>query len=368
MPSELESWIALGRISGMGPARFRKIIEFFGNAGNAFSASVTDFACVEGVERKHADAIIAGRSCDGAAVEIDKAEKNGIKIIASFMPEYPAVLKTLYDYPSVIYVRGALSAKDAFSVAVVGTRRNTVYGKAVCEYIAGELAGIGITVVSGLARGIDTFAHRSALDNGGRTVAVLGNGLLHHYPPENRKLEDSIAERGALISEFPLDTMPDKQNFPRRNRIISGLSLGVVVIEAGRESGALITAASALEQGKDVFAVPGSIFSKYSAGPHSLIKQGAKLVESVEDVISEINLLKGLAEKIVKATGPTENGELPGGAAGALYGSIGFEPVHIDVLASKLNLPVERLSLDLLELVMSGKVCELPGKMYMRKR
>jgi DNA processing protein len=284
------------------------------------------------------------------------------------MSEYPASLKTLYDYPPVIYVRGGLIAKDALAVAVVGTRRNTVYGKTVCERIAGELACMGITVVSGLARGIDTFAHRCALDNGGRTVAVLGNGLLHHYPPENRKLEDDIVRRGAVISEFPLDAKPDKQNFPRRNRIISGLSLGVVVIEAGSESGALITASSALEQGKDVFAVPGSIFSKYSAGPHFLIKQGAKLVESVEDVISEINLLSGLAGNSGKDASAAVNGNEPVGTTGVLYGNIGFEPVHIDVLASILKMPVEQLSLDLLELVMAGKISELPGKMYMRRR
>lgn len=367
MPAELESWIALNKISAVGPVKFKKFLDFFGTAQKTLAASAGDLMQVEGIEKKTAEAVVAGRESVDAVKEIEAAEKNGVEIIASFMDGYPAALKNIYGCPPVIYVKGHLEEKDAVAVGIVGTRKITAYGKTVCEYLSRAFAGAGITVISGLARGIDTVAHQTTVDENGRTVAVLGNGLLHHYPPENRKLEDKIAANGAVISEFDMHARPDKQNFPRRNRLISGLSLGVVVIEADEKSGALITARSAIEQGKDVFAVPGSIFSKYSRGPHILIKDGAKLVESVDDIISEVNVLKNFVKKTrdnLKVIKETKNLD---GESAAVLESITYEPSHMDVLAQKLKMPVEKLSVIMLGLVMDGLVSELPGKTYMRK-
>ncbi|MFH0947564.1 MAG: DNA-processing protein DprA [Elusimicrobiota bacterium] len=368
MPTELESWIILNQISVIGPARFKKFLDFFGNAGKILTVSVNDLMHIEGIERKTAETIISDREKFDVVKEQEEAEKNGVRIIASFMDEYPQTLKTIYDYPPILYVKGSLDKKDVVAVGVVGTRKITSYGKMVCEYLARELSNSGITIVSGLARGVDTIAHQTVVNEKGRTIAVLGNGLLYHYPPENRKLEDKIAENGAVISEFNMHTRPDKQNFPRRNRVISGISLGVVVIEADEKSGALITAKSAIEQGRDVFAIPGNIFSKYSRGPHKLIKDGAKLVESVDDIINEINVLKNFVKKtkenlkVIKETKNLDNESI------IVLEAINYEPVHIDVLFEKGNIPIEKLSVILLELVMDGLISELPGKKYIRKK
>jgi len=348
MPTELESWIVLNKISAVGPVKFRKLIEHFGSGKNVLSATADDISVVEGIEKRTAETIFQESRRINPSAELELAAKNGVKIITAFMDEYPASLKTVYDYPHVLYVRGEFRPEDVFAVAFVGSRKNTIYGKSACEYLARDLAQAGITIVSGLARGIDTVAHRVALEAGGRTLAVLGNGLDRHYPPENRKLEDSIACAGALISEFPMEIKPDKQNFPRRNRLISGLSLGVVVIEAAESSGALITARTAAEQGKDVFAVPGSIFSKYSKGPNGLIKQGAKLVENAEDIINEINALKVLWDSFRSATNIVQQEDILDPDTRAIFDVIGFEPVHIDFISVKLGISIEKLSVILL--------------------
>lgn len=368
MPTELESWIILNQVPAIGPARFKKFLDFFGSAEKVLAASIDDLMFISGIERKTAETIIVDCEKFDVVKEIEEAERNGVRIIASFTDEYPQTLKTIYDEPPVLYVKGSLEKKDAVAVGIVGTRKITSYGKMVCEYLVRELSAAGITVVSGLARGVDTIAHQTAVNEKGRTIAVLGNGLSHHYPPENRKLEDKIAENGAVVSEFSMHTKPDKQNFPRRNRLISGLSLGVVVIEADEKSGALITAKSAIEQGRDVFAIPGNIFSKYSRGPHKLIKDGAKLVESVDDIINEINVLKNFVKKtkdnlkIIKETKNLDNDSV------AVLEAIIYEPVHIDVLFERIKMPIEKLSVILLELVMDGFITELPGKMYIRKK
>ena len=368
MPTELESWIILNQVPAIGPARFKKFLDFFGTAEKILAAQVFDLMHIEGIERKTAETIVSDRQKFDVVKELAEAEKNGVRIIASFMDEYPQTLKTIYNYPPVLYVKGSFDKKAAVAVGIVGTRKFTSYGKMVCEYLARELAGSGITIVSGLARGVDTIAHQTAVNEKGRTIAVLGNGLSHHYPPENRKLEDKIVQNGAVVSEFGMHTKPDKQNFPRRNRVISGLSLGVVVIEADEKSGALITAKSAIEQGRDVFAIPGNIFSKYSRGPHKLIKDGAKLVETVDDIINEINVLKNFVKKtkdnlkVIKEIKNLNNESI------VVLEAIGYEPVHIDVLFEKIKLPIEKLSVILLELVMDGVITELPGKMYIKKQ
>lgn len=367
MPTELESWVLLNGIPAVGPVKFKLLLNYFGTAEKALSSSFDDLICLEGIDEKSAHLIIDEREKFDLGKELDEAKKEGVRIIASFMDEYPTSLKTIYDYPPVLYVKGEIKEQDAFSVAIVGTRRNTVYGKSACEKIVRDLSNMGVTIISGLARGIDTVAHETALSEHGRTIAVLGNGLSHHYPPENRKLEERIILNGAVISEFPMGIRPDKQNFPRRNRLISGLSLGVVVVEAAEKSGALITATCASEQGRDVFAVPGSIFSKYSAGPHQLINKGAKLVEKAEDIVSEINILKNLVDKTRANLRTVREEKKINAEFLPVYEAIGYEPVHMDYLSAALNLPIEKLSVIILNLVMDGLISELPGKTYIRK-
>lgn len=367
MPTELESWLILNQISVIGPVRFKKLLDFFGTAEKVLSASAADLTHAEGIEEQTARTIVAERGKIDVQKEIKTARDNGAEIIAAFMDEYPQTLKTIYDYPPVLYVKGRIKESDAVAVAVVGTRKITSYGKIACERLAKDLSAAGITIVSGLARGVDMVAHKAAVEGNGRTIAVLGNGLMHHYPPENRKLEEKISENGAVISEFSMNTKPDRQNFPRRNRLISGLSLGVVVVEADEKSGSLITAKYAAEQGRDVYAVPGNIFSKYSKGAHLLIKQGAGLAETADDIIAGIGVLKSFVERTKKNPGSIKENKGLSEDAKLIFETMSYEPVHIDLLSEKMQMPVEKISAVLLELIMSGFVSELPGKMYIRK-
>jgi len=367
MPTELESWVLLNGISAVGPVKFKILLDYLGSAEKVLSSTFEDLARIEGIGEKTAGTIIDERGKFNLKKEIDETARDGIKIIASFMDEYPASLKTIYDYPPVLYIKGEIREQDAFAVAIIGSRKNTVYGKSACEKIVRDLTDMGVTIISGFARGIDTIAHQTALSENGRTIAVLGNGLSYHYPPENRKMEDKIIANGAIISEFPMGQRPDKQNFPRRNRLISGLSLGVVVVEAAEKSGALITATCASEQGRDVFAVPGSIFSKYSAGPHQLINKGAKLAEKADDIISEISVLKNLVDKTRLNLKVVREEKKISAESRPVYNLIGHEPVHIDYLSEKLNMPIEKLAVILLNLVIDGLISELPGKTYIRK-
>lgn len=367
MPTELESWLILNQISVIGPVRFKRLLDFFGTAEKVLSVSMRDLMQVEGIEEQTARVIVDERGKIDVQKEIKNADDNGVRIITAFMDEYPQALKTIYDYPPVLYVKGRIKESDAVAVAIVGTRKITAYGKIVCERLAKDLSAEGITIVSGLARGVDMVAHKAAVEENGRTIAVLGNGLMHHYPPENRKLEEQISENGAVISEFSMNTKPDRQNFPRRNRLISGLSLGVIVIEADEKSGSLITAKYAAEQGRDVFAVPGNIFSKYSRGAHMLLKQGAGLVETADDIITGISVLENFVEKTKKNPGLIKENKSLSEDAKLIFEAMSFEPVHIDLLSEKLQMPVEKVSAVLLELIINGFVSELPGKMYIRK-
>jgi len=264
----------------------------------------------------------------------------------------------------VLYVKGKLLPEDRIAIAMVGTRRPTTYGKMVAEKLSKELAEREINIVSGLARGIDTSAHKGALSCGGRTIAVLGCGIDICYPPENRALFNEIGERGVVVSEFPMGTRPEKMNFPMRNRIISGLSLGVVIVEAGFRSGALITAGCALEQGREVFAVPGNIFNLGTKGSHSLIKQGAKLVEECEDIIEEIRCLRDVLPvspaikslREVKLSSEEER----------VYNLLSFEPIHIDLISKQSGLAINRISSVLMNLEMKGRIRQVVGKMFLR--
>lgn len=292
--------------------------------------------------------------------------KNKFKVFTVKDNGYPANLRYIFDPPQTLYASGSIVQEDNLAIAIVGSRRATYYGLKNAESLSFELATRGITIVSGLARGVDSAAHRAALKAGGRTIAVLGSGLNVIYPPENKELSEKIAKSGAVISEFALDTPPYRANFPRRNRIISGLSLGVIVVEAARKSGALITANCALEQGREVFALPGKIDSFTSSGTHNLIKQGAKLVESIEDVIEELEALRFLQinqskskEKIeVELDLPEEEKQV--------YVCLGIAPLHIDDIIQRSVFSYGKLLTSLLKLEHRKLIKELPGKLFVR--
>lgn len=289
--TEREALIALNMMEGMGPITVSALVSVLGSAEAVFSASRAELMTVERVGSKIADLILSQRDKLDWEQEINTADELGIRIITCQDPEYPESLQAIHDPPLVLYIKGGLESRDSKAIAVVGTRRPTYYGKDVAARLAGQIAEAGYTVVSGLAAGIDTIAHRQALTMKGRTLAVVGCGLKHMYPESNRKLAEEIARSGAVISEFPLDRKPDKTTFPIRNRIVTGLSTGVLVVEAGIKSGAMITARLAMEQGRNVFAVPGRIDSPLSSGTNGLIKQGAKLVENIGDILDEYEFL-----------------------------------------------------------------------------
>lgn len=297
--------------------------------------------------------------------ELRQAAERDIAIVPFISPDYPAPLRRTPEPPLVLYVQGAMEKADAVALAVVGSRFPTHYGVTQAGRLAAELAARGLTIVSGLAQGIDTAAHRAALDAGGRTLAVLGGGIARLYPAENAALADEIAEHGAVISEFPIHTKPRDFNFPRRNRIVSGLSLGVLVVEAALKSGALGTADWALAQGREVFALPGRVTDKRSRGCHLLIKQGARLVETSEDV------LEGLGD--VGATlappRPRAKEQPPALAADqlAVYKAIGDDPTHIDAIADAAGLPAPQVAGTLMLLELKRLVAQLPGKHFVRK-
>ncbi|MBI4563685.1 MAG: DNA-protecting protein DprA [Planctomycetes bacterium] len=279
----------------VGAVLHRRLVERFGDARAALRAGVSELRRVQGVGEITAAAIANVARSGDAGREIEKARRSGIRIAAHGAPEYPAALLSLHDPPLVLYLKGDLLERDHLSLGVVGSRRCTPYGERQAARFAADLAELGVTVVSGLARGIDTRAHQGALRaRNGRTLAVMGSGLSRVYPPENAKLFAAVSERGAAISEFPLDAGPQPENFPRRNRLISGLSLGILIVEAAEKSGALITADWAAEQGREVFCLPGSVESPMSRGAHLLIKQGAKLVENAMDVLEELPALAPL--------------------------------------------------------------------------
>jgi DNA processing protein len=285
-----------------------------------------------------------------------------VKTLSLKDKEYPQNLRYIYDPPQTIYVKGSLLLEDNLAIAIVGSRQASYYGLKNAESLAFELAAKGITIVSGLARGIDSAAHQGALKAKGRTIAVLGSGLNKIYPPENKKLAEEIAQNGAVLSEFPLDTPPLKENFPRRNRIISGLSLGVVVVEAAQKSGALITASCALEQGREVFALPGKIDSFTSQGTNDLIKQGAKLIQSSQDIVDELEplrLLSGMPKETQKIPDlPEEESKV--------YQLLSSEPMHIDELLEKSALSQGKLLTALMKLEYKKLIKELPGKRFVK--
>lgn len=361
---ELEALVALAMAEGLGPVTVRRLIRAFGSAASALAADAGALARVEGIGPALASGVVAARTRDDARRELERARRMGISVIPYTDPSYPECLAQIYDPPVLLYARGALLSADRHAIAVVGARRCSQYGLVHAERLAGQIADVGLTVVSGMARGIDTAAHRGALKAGGRTIAVLGSGLERIYPPENRSLSDEISASGAVISEFPLSMGPQRMNFPLRNRVISGLSLGVLVVEAARRSGSLITAAQALEQGRLVFAVPGRIDSFASRGAHALLKEGARLVESVEDICAELPYL-------FPARAPRGEGAAPdmprprlGPSEEAVLARLSAEEHSIDEITSACGLPPAAVSAALLSLELKHLVNQLPGNMF----
>ena len=376
-------WLALHLVPGLGARNALKLIRAFGNPGAVFHASLSELRWC-GIRRAVADAIHSGLSFEDGTAEVEKAANAGAEIVSFQDPRYPPRLKEIYDPPILLYARGRAELLEADSIAIIGSRRPTPYGRGVAEKFGRELSVAGLTIVSGLARGIDSASHRGALAGTGDTIAVLGNGVDVTYPPENRKLIAEVAERGLIVSEFPMGSTAFPQNFPIRNRIISGLSYGVMVVEGAQYSGSLITARLALDQGREVLAVPGSIASKPSWGPNPLIKQGAKLVQQTEDVIEELpTTVRAKMASRIEAALRTENGgtaetsdpsqaSIWQGAASPLGKKVFSllrvdSAVHIDeVIGSMEDRSPSEVLAALSELEIYGVVKQLPGKHFVR--
>lgn len=359
LDGDLGFWIALTRVTGIGPRRFDSLLNAFGSAGAIWDASPAALATA-GLDRKSVEALVVARRRVDPTREADNLQRLGATAITRHDSRYPARLAEIHDPPPVLYVRGELDPPDQPSIAIVGTRGATTYGRMAAEQLAEGLARAGVTVVSGLALGIDAAAHRGALAAGGRTIAVLGNGLDRIYPSQHARLASQIAENGALITEFPLGTKPDAMNFPRRNRVISGLTVGTVVVEAGAKSGALITAAFAMEQGRDVLAVPGSIFSPASIGTNSLIRDGAAPVTCADDILAELQPTRVPRQLAVADILPLDDTER------VLLDALSMEPTHIDDVARAVSLPMSVVSAALAMLELKGLVRQTGGMNYMR--
>jgi DNA processing protein len=366
MDREKTSAVLLNMIPEIGPKRFMALVNRFGSPAKVLEADISELRSVEQITEKVAEKIFNGRRSVDVEKEIELAEKLGVDIVLYNEKTYPLSLLELDCCPPVLYIKGTVTDKDLFSVGVVGTRRPTNYGRVVAEKFAKDLTSSGVTVVSGLARGIDTEAHTAALAAGGPTIAVVGCGLNRHYPPENRKLEEKIAGNGAVISEFPLNQEPDRQNFPRRNRLIAGISLGTLVVEADMKSGALITARYCVEQGKDVFAVPGQIFSEYSKGANYLIKSGAHLVEDARDIVEILQPVAQWAGKIKRMPAAEKPLSVEDMGNKDVFEFIRkhSDGVSIDVIAEGMNRPVSDVAVALFDLEVKGYIRSLPGKMY----
>lgn len=359
--SDTKYWVGFTLIPGMGRVRLGLLERHFGDMERAWRAGAADLEAA-GLDRRSISSVVAGRARISPDDEMERLERHRVRALTLKDEEYPARLKEIYDPPPVLFVKGALAPDDEWSVAVVGTRRPTYYGREVAGQLAADLARNAITIVSGLARGIDAIAHRAAIDAGGRTIAVFGCGLDMVYPSEHANLAREVMEHGALVSEQPLGTQPRAANFPRRNRIMSGMSLGVLVVEAGIKSGALITARLALEQDREVFAVPGSVLSEVSRGANRLIQEGAKLVQEARDVLEELNLTMAVQHREVKeAIGASAEEAL-------LLKHISAEPTHIDEVGRRAGLPISAVSSTLAQMELKGMVRQVGGMNYIVAR
>ncbi|MBN2008664.1 DNA-processing protein DprA [candidate division KSB1 bacterium] len=351
--------INLLTVSGVGSTRLRALISHFKDVDRVFQASLQELIDVDSVDQKTALQIRAFKDFDYGKKQCQTLDQIQGRIITFWDQEYPPLLKRMYDPPAYLFVKGELSSQDALTIAVVGSRFASTYGKQVTETITRQLAHLGITIVSGLARGVDTVAHWTAMQSGTRTIAVLGTGLDRIYPPENKKLAEQIETQGALVTEFHCGVGPDAVNFPRRNRIIAGLSRGTLVTEAGDKSGALITANIAVDNNRDVYAIPGNVLNNKSNGCHKLIKAGAKLVTNADDIIEETfpEIKNGVAVSPIQTDNLTVEEK-------AVISNLSNEPIHIDVLARKMNKASHEILITLLALEFNDFVKQMPGKYF----
>ncbi|MBN1830794.1 MAG: DNA-processing protein DprA [Deltaproteobacteria bacterium] len=357
-------WLALQMIPGLGNIACKNLLNKFGDPERIFQADISELTGIEGLRRETADRIVNKEFQIDPWEELANVEKCGAKIVSFHDPSYPAALKEIHDPPILLYVKGKDLPKNVTFVGVVGSRNPSPYGSKSAQMIGQGLGRRGLGVVSGMAKGVDASAHWGCLASQGFTIAVLGTGIDIVYPAQNRKLADSIANKGALISEFPVGTPPEPKNFPIRNRVISGLSRGVIVVEATMKSGSLITAALALEQDREVFAVPGSIHSFKSTGCHFLIKQGARLIENSDDVLDELGMNYDYSPKSdtfqKEVLPPMDESEK------VIYDMIGDYPLHIDQITRQGNLAPGKAASILMRMELKGMIRQLPGKVFVR--
>ena len=392
LSNETKSLIHLSMIPGIGIQTIRALLQAFSSAQKALEATAQELAEVDGLGPQFSRKLTEGRAKVPIDREIELIRTHDCRVITIHDEAYPALLKQIEGHPLLLYIKGELPPENALGIAVVGPRSPTEYGKTIGYQFSHQLATHGVTIVSGLARGIDTCAHRGALEASGRTVAVLGNGLASVYPEENRNLVDEIVKEGALISEFPMTMRPARVNFPRRNRVMSGLTAGTLVVEASEQSGALITARYAAEQGREVFAVPGQIFSKLSRGPHRLIDQGAHLVHTIDDILDAIPRHYQESVSRPPPSAPSEERQSLPTRKGAddigrpnepqpaptpqlqlstdeqtVLDAVGVPHSHIDEIARTTQLPINKVSGILVMLELKGAVQQLPGKQFAKK-
>jgi DNA processing protein len=360
----LEAWLKLSLIPNIDKMRLTQLVEHYGSPEAVFEASIDGICRLDNFSPELATSIIDNKDKVDVSEELKLIEKFDVKIVTYKDENYPENLKNIPYPPAFLYFKGDLLSEDKFSIAVIGSRRNSQYGKMVCNEIAGKLAEYGLTIVSGMAQGIDSIAHISALKKDKRTIAILGNGLSKCYPAEHKGLMERIAKNGAVISEFPMTTKPFKQNFPVRNRTISGLTLGTLVIEASEKSGALITADCAVEFGRAVYAVPGDINRENSKGTNALIQKGAKLVQNADDIISDLRfLLKGFiieekAKDMKKITESLSEGER------VILDILKNDVLYFDQILDQSNMSMGELSNILLNLEIKDLIKQFPGKMF----
>ncbi len=358
---EKRFWVGFNLVKGIGAVRLRGLHDYFGNLSLAWEAPERTLQ-EAGLSLKLAERVVQARAGVNLDEYLERVSKKNIDILTWEDELYPSRLKEIDQPPPVLYVRGLLTSEDSWAVAIVGTRRVSNYGKQVAEELGSFLAMNGVTVVSGLARGVDAIAHQSALKAGGRTIAVFGSGVDRIYPPEHTPLAEKIITSGALISDYPLGTPPDASNFPPRNRIISGLSMATIVVEAGETSGALITAQFALDQGREVFAVPGNILAPQSKGTNKLIAQGARPMLSVNDLLDVLNLTRVAEQRHSRMVMPVDETE------SKIMQVLTHEPMHMDEIQNQTGLPIERVSSTLVMMEFKGLVRQVGGLNYIGVR
>lgn len=375
--ADIGKWLKLIRADSVGSATFAKLLKYLGSVDGALGASVHKLTCIDGIGQKTAEAIVKSRDKFNVDAELELAEKLGVWIINVDDKRYPAALRKIYDPPPVLYIKGTLERKDALGIAIVGSRRCSIYGQEQASRFAHLMSAAGFTINSGMASGIDTAAHQGALSAAGRTIAVQGCGLANVFPSENKKLFELISKSGACISELPLTYEPKSENFPPRNRIIAGLSLGVIVIEASTRSGAMISARMAMENNREVMAVPGKIDSPLSKGTHQLIKQGAKLIDSIEDIMEALGYIGEQLEEYVTevAVETSEKMEMPlidvsdldlSESEKLIYDCLTKQPIQLEEIIAEADLSPGRINASLISLRLKGLIKQLPGNMFRR--